>query len=163
SRAGDPHLHTHVLAANLTKGADGRWSALDGRLLYRLSKTVGCVYEAHLRHAMTRDLGVEWGRVSNGIADLVGIPKPVLRLFSKRRAQIEAALEEHGYTSARAAEAAALATRQPKGHANEGPDVRERWWEEAAAVGFGHEQLAAVTGRVVEAEPTVFEAIVDEL
>jgi conjugative relaxase-like TrwC/TraI family protein len=34
SRAGDPHLHTHVLVANLVFGRDGRWSALDARLLY---------------------------------------------------------------------------------------------------------------------------------
>jgi conjugative relaxase-like TrwC/TraI family protein len=34
SRAGDPQLHTHVLAANLGRGPDGHWSALDGRRLY---------------------------------------------------------------------------------------------------------------------------------
>jgi conjugative relaxase-like TrwC/TraI family protein len=34
SRAGDPQLHTHVLVANMVKGADGRWGALDGRLLF---------------------------------------------------------------------------------------------------------------------------------
>lgn len=33
SRAGDPLLHTHVLVANLIHGDDGKWSALDGRLL----------------------------------------------------------------------------------------------------------------------------------
>src|SRR4051812_9761420 len=27
SRAGDPHLHTHVLVANVVHGSDGRWSA----------------------------------------------------------------------------------------------------------------------------------------
>jgi conjugative relaxase-like TrwC/TraI family protein len=32
SRAGDPQLHTHVLIANQSRGVDGRWSALDGRL-----------------------------------------------------------------------------------------------------------------------------------
>jgi conjugative relaxase-like TrwC/TraI family protein len=34
SRAGDPLLHTHVVVANATQGPDGRWSALDGRLVY---------------------------------------------------------------------------------------------------------------------------------
>jgi conjugative relaxase-like TrwC/TraI family protein len=33
SRAGDPQLHSHVLVANLGRGPDGRWSALDGRRL----------------------------------------------------------------------------------------------------------------------------------
>ena len=31
SRAGDPLLHTHVVVANATRAADGRWTALDGR------------------------------------------------------------------------------------------------------------------------------------
>ena len=28
SRAQDPQLHTHVVAANMARGADGRWTAL---------------------------------------------------------------------------------------------------------------------------------------
>ena len=44
----------------------------------------------------------------------MGVPKPVLRAFSRRRAEIEAALEERGTSGPRAAEAAALATRQAK-------------------------------------------------
>src|SRR3712207_5108305 len=35
SRAGDPQLHTHVLVANLTLGADGRWTTLDARASMR--------------------------------------------------------------------------------------------------------------------------------
>src|SRR6266545_5129803 len=35
SRAGDPLLHTHVIVANRVQGPDGRWTALDGRDLYR--------------------------------------------------------------------------------------------------------------------------------
>jgi conjugative relaxase-like TrwC/TraI family protein len=39
SRAGDPQLHTHVLVANLGRGPDGRWSALNGRRLYAHART----------------------------------------------------------------------------------------------------------------------------
>jgi conjugative relaxase-like TrwC/TraI family protein len=39
SRAGDPHLHTHVLVANGTRGGDRRWGALDARHLYLQAKT----------------------------------------------------------------------------------------------------------------------------
>ena len=49
SRAGDPHVHTHVVVANICQGVDGRWGALDGRLLYHHAKTAGYLYEAHLR------------------------------------------------------------------------------------------------------------------
>jgi conjugative relaxase-like TrwC/TraI family protein len=70
SRADDPQLHTHVLVANVTLGVDGRWSALDGRRLYAHGKTAGYVYEARLRAELTRELGVEWVAVRNGIADI---------------------------------------------------------------------------------------------
>ena len=84
SRAGDPHLHTHVLVANMTRGPDGRWATLDGRHLYLHAKTAGYLYEAHLRLELTHRLGVAWGPVVNGIADLEGIPDEVLRAFSTR-------------------------------------------------------------------------------
>jgi conjugative relaxase-like TrwC/TraI family protein len=59
SRAGDPLLHTHVVVGNVARGDDGRWSALDGRLLYRHAKTAGFLYllqveQRLLRHAEAR-------------------------------------------------------------------------------------------------------------
>jgi conjugative relaxase-like TrwC/TraI family protein len=115
SRAGDPQLHTHVLVANLTLGADGRWSALDGRRLYAHAKTAGYLYEAKLRAELTRELGVGWTPVHNGIADIAGVSPAVMRGFSRRRAEIEAELARHGTSSAAAAQAAALRTRRRKG------------------------------------------------
>ena len=41
SRALDPQLHTHVVAANLARGSDGRFTSLYGRLLDRAAKTAG--------------------------------------------------------------------------------------------------------------------------
>jgi conjugative relaxase-like TrwC/TraI family protein len=54
SRAGDPHLHTHVLVANLVLGADGNWGTLDGRRIYAHAKTAGCLYEHRLRALLAR-------------------------------------------------------------------------------------------------------------
>ena len=96
SRLGDPQLHTHVLVANLVEGADGRWSALDGRLLYAHAKTAGYLYEARLRAELTARLGVEWTPVRNGVADIRGVSPTVMRAFSRRRAEIEAELERRG-------------------------------------------------------------------
>ena len=75
SRAGDPQLHTHVLVANLGRGPDGRWSALDGRRLYAQARAASFVYQAVLRAELTRTLGVEWSPVRNGIAEVVGVPE----------------------------------------------------------------------------------------
>lgn len=122
SRAGDPHLHTHVLVANLTRGPEGHWSALDGRYLYALSKTAGYLYEAHLRHDLTTRLGLAWNEVRNGIADVEGIPRALIDDLSQRRHEILERLDTLGWRSARAAQIAALDTRAAK---NPDVDVEE--------------------------------------
>jgi conjugative relaxase-like TrwC/TraI family protein len=101
SRSGDPQLHTHVLVANLARGSDGRWLALDRRRIYAHARAASFVYQAVLRSELTRRLGVEWSPVRKGIAEIVGVPRPVLREFSRRRADIEAALRERGTSGAR--------------------------------------------------------------
>ena len=62
SRAGDPLLHTHVVVANGTRGPDGRWTALDGRPLYRHAKTAGYLYQAVLRAELTSGSASSGGR-----------------------------------------------------------------------------------------------------
>ncbi|HEY2650674.1 MAG TPA: MobF family relaxase, partial [Solirubrobacteraceae bacterium] len=42
SRSLDPQLHTHVVAGNLARGPDGRYTALHATPLYRAAKTAGC-------------------------------------------------------------------------------------------------------------------------
>ncbi len=153
SRAGDPQLHTHVLVANLGRGPDGRWTALDGRRLYAQARTTSFIYQAVLRSELTRRLGVEWMPVRDGIAEIAGVPKPVIRAFSRRRADIEAALQEHVASGARAAEAAALATRRPKDRSVSPDRLAGEWRERAAQLGFGHDELDLVVGRVLERRP----------
>jgi hypothetical protein len=90
SRAEDPQLHTHVVAANMARGADGRWTALDGTQIYRHAKAAGFLYQAHLRAAVRERLPwVRWGPVRNGMAEIEQIAPGVLREFSTRRRQIE--------------------------------------------------------------------------
>jgi len=154
SRAADPHLHTHVVIANLAHSPDdGRWTALDARPLYAWLSPVGHLYEAQLRWELTRRLRVEWGPVRNGIADVAGVPKPVLREFSTRRREIEAHLDEHSHTSARAAQLAAYATRTPKDPGADAVSLVAGWWERAEALGFGPRKLAVVLDRSVTVEP----------
>ena len=147
SRAGDPHLHTHVLVANVTRGTDGRWATLDARHVYLHAKTAGYLYEAHLRAELTRRLGVAWKPVRHGIADLEGIPDAVLRAFSTRRIEIEAEMTARGVSSPRAAEIAALETRQAKDYTVDPRTMIERWWERAAELGIDRETLAATRHR----------------
>jgi conjugative relaxase-like TrwC/TraI family protein len=147
SRPGDPQLHTHVLIANLTLGPDGRWTALDGRHVYRHGKTAGYLYEARLRAELTRRLGVEWGAIHKGIADAARVPRAVLHAFSRRRAEIEAELRRRGKTSADAARVATLATRRAKDRPIAPADLVPEWRERAADLGLHPEAVGALLGR----------------
>ncbi|MEZ5099625.1 MAG: MobF family relaxase [Thermoleophilia bacterium] len=61
SRAGDPQLHTHVIVGNLARSPDGAWRALDGDAILRTHRlAAGYLYQAQLRHELTRALGVDW-------------------------------------------------------------------------------------------------------
>jgi conjugative relaxase-like TrwC/TraI family protein len=133
SRAGDPQLHTHLLVANMTRGSDGRWSALDGRQLYTQAKTAGTLYQAVLRHEL-RDLGLAWTLRDNGLAELAGVPAPVLRAFSRRRVEIELALQAAGQSSRPAAEIAALATRKAKDYGVDPTSLAAEWHARADAL-----------------------------
>ncbi len=92
SRALDPHLHSHVVVANLGRGPDGRFSALDGRGLYAHAGAIGALYHVQFREELRVRLGVEWGPLDRGRADLVGIGPEVRRGFSQRATAIEAEL-----------------------------------------------------------------------
>jgi len=155
SRAGDPQLHTHVLVANVAKGVDGTWSAPDARLLYHHSRTAGFLYQAALRAGLTRALGVRFGEVSRGMAELDGVPKALLRAFSTRRREIEHLMEEAGARSARSAEVAALVTRPAKGPGDAGATavgLRERWLAQVGELGLGPAQEGGALDHVLGVE-----------
>ena len=147
SRLGDPLLHHHVLVANYTRGPDGRWTALDGRVLYAQAKTAGYLYQAALRRELTRRLGVAWQPVANGVADIAGVPRQVVEAFSKRRRQITTRLAERGEHSAKAAQVAALDTRPAKQHQPSDQTLRARWRHEAGQLGFTARTLERTLGQ----------------
>ena len=148
SRALDPQLHTHVVAANLSRGADGRYTALHGTPLYRAAKTAGYLYQAQLRLRVTEALGLEWGAVRSGAAELAAVPGGVLRGFSRRRQEMERAALAGGIGlgSKASGQAAALATRERKRY---GIDTHT-WLEEvrarSAELGFGRAEIDQALG-----------------
>ena len=143
SRAGDPLLHTHVVAGNLTQGPDARWTALDARHLYRHAKTAGFLYQAELRREATERLGLTWGPVERGTADIEGVGRGVIEHFSQRRAEIVAHMVAHGGRSAASAQVAALETRRAKTELD-GDQLREAWRARAAEHGLDARGLARV-------------------
>lgn len=147
SRAGDPAIHTHVVVANMTRQPGGGWSALDARHLYRQAKTAGYLYQAALRAQLSTQLGVRWAGVLNGAADIEGIPRAVIEHFSRRRSEILDHMAERGERSARAAQVAALDTRQGKSYDVPVDRLRAHWRARAGEHGFGPAQLDELLGR----------------
>lgn len=61
SRAGDPHLHTHVVISNKVQTAqDGKWRSLDGRPMHAAVVALSELHEAVFADHMTRMFRVEW-------------------------------------------------------------------------------------------------------
>jgi conjugative relaxase-like TrwC/TraI family protein len=156
SRALDPQLHTHVVAANLARGEDGRYTALHHPSLYRAARTAGYLYQSHLRSLVRDRLGLEWGPVHKGAAELAEVPTDVLRVFSQRRAQVEAAVAERegelGRSSTRAEREAwgAIATRDRKQYGIDTHTWREEITARAAEHGLDREFVEGIVAGGLE-------------
>lgn len=95
SRAGDPHLHTHVVISNKVKTAqDGKWRSLDGRPMHAAVVALSELHEAVFADHMTRTFGVEWesremGRDRNPAWAITAVPETLVSEFSTRSRHIE--------------------------------------------------------------------------
>ena len=92
SRADDPQLHTHLVVSSKVQTVDGRWLALDARMLKRYQRALGGLYQSVLRAELTDRYGVAYGEIVTGQAEIAGVPTELLALFSKRTVQVDDAL-----------------------------------------------------------------------
>jgi conjugative relaxase-like TrwC/TraI family protein len=166
SRSLDPQLHTHVVCANVARGPDGRWTALDGRQLYEHAKTAGYLYQAHLRVEVRERLGLEWGPVTKGAGELEALPAEVLGVFSRRRQEIVEAAREAGVEDLASERGKYLAvlTRERKQYGIETHSWREEVRSRASEHGLDQgaiEQLTA-TGQTRLAAGELGDVTLDE-
>ena len=94
SRAGDPDLHTHVAVSNKVQTLDGRWLALDGRVLFRAKVSASEHYNTRLEVELTRRLGVRFTERPGAagkrlVREVEGIDPALTKTWSRRRAVIE--------------------------------------------------------------------------
>lgn len=95
SRAGDPHLHTHVVISNKVQTAqDGKWRSLDGRPMHAAVVALSELHEAVFADHMTRAFGVEWesrdmGRDRNPAWAISAVPEALVSEFSTRSRHID--------------------------------------------------------------------------
>jgi hypothetical protein len=163
SREGDPLVYTHLVVANRVQGPDGRWTALDGRDVYRHRRAADAIYRAALQRELTRSLGVAWTEADrHGNRELQGVPTELVGAFSKRAEQVNAELERLEKTgrvrTPRLVKWAVHATRKLKEH--EAPEtLYARWRAEAGERGTDPDALIrAVTGRARERDQGPSEA-----
>ena len=94
SRALDPQLHTHLVIPNRVMSPDGRWLALDARLIKLDQQSLSAIYHAGLRSELTRRLGVRWHQPEHGIAEIRDVSNAVLVEFSTRTADVRRRTDE---------------------------------------------------------------------
>lgn len=155
SRCADPQLHTHALVVNKVACTDGTWRTIDATELFHHKKSAGMIYQAALRSEIHSRTGLVFDVAdNNGQAEITGVPSELLKMWSKRTAQIapEAAAKISEYENSlgrsltsgeRAAviKEAVLRTRPGKAHHDAGT-LPDRWVTEAAAAGFDPGQVA---------------------
>ena len=116
NRDGDPNLHTHATVSNKVLGVDGKWSALDARVLYAAGMAGAARYNSLVVEGLRRELGVRFTDRSRGagkapVQEVEDITDAVVADFS-RRADITARTEElaadylasHGHRPGRVAQ-----------------------------------------------------------
>lgn len=90
-----PHLHTHVIAFNMTEAADGQARSLQPHELFRIQSFATAVYQNELEHELRR-LGYTIQRGNNHAPDIKGYTPEYLAAESQRTAQIKQGMEERG-------------------------------------------------------------------
>jgi TrwC relaxase/AAA domain len=91
SRDGDPQLHVHVAIANLVQradGADGAWRALDGAQLFQLKLSVAAAVDREMESRLIRRGYAMVPRADGNGAEVGGVSKDIMGLFSSRNRAI---------------------------------------------------------------------------
>ncbi|KAB1643288.1 MobF family relaxase [Gulosibacter chungangensis] len=152
SRAGDPHLHTHVVISNKVQTVmDSKWRSLDSRPLHAATVALSELHEAVFADHLTRVLGVEWearerGRDRNPAWSIVSVPKPLVDAFSSRSRHIDeekdrliaAYVEKHGRQPSSATiiklRAQATLVTRPEKEIHSLAELTDRWRQRAGVI-----------------------------
>ncbi|MFI6573997.1 MobF family relaxase [Nocardia fluminea] len=152
SRAGDPDLHTHLVVSNNVLRGDGKWGAIDGRMIYRYNVTCSEMYntrlESHLEASLNlvfADRGDRAGK--RPVREVVGVDAELTQEWSKRGRAIRKATatlatkfeQDHGREPTALelvglSQQATLSTRRSKHAARSQAEQRAAWRADAVAI-----------------------------
>ena len=175
SRAGDPHLHTHVVISNKVQTVlDGKWRALDGRPMHAAVVALSELHEAVFADHLTRMLGVSWEardrrRDRNPAWAITGVPEALVKEFSTRARHIDAETDrlienyvaEHGRRPSPATimklRAQATLTTRPEKEVRSLAELTSSWRERAGRV-LGVDATSWARGVTANEEPLLLRA-----
>ena len=168
SRAGDPDLHTHVAVANKVQTLDGRWRAIDGRVLYQAKVSASETYNTALEAHLTQRLGVSFAERPNAdrrkrpVREIVGVDQRLNARWSARRMEINSRRAElaaqfhhdHGrpptpVEAIQLAQQATLETRNAKHEPRSLAEQRATWRAQAAEVLGSDARIAAMIDQAI--------------
>ncbi len=151
SRENDPQMHSHVLAANMTRDKEGQLRTLASTIkqkgavvngsserIYNFQKYYTALYQSQLAHH-SQDLGFQMRGIGNGQFEVEGVPQSVIDAFSTRSQQIAQQALNFGDSQA-ARDTAALDTRKSKTYESD-VSLNARWQQTVRDKGFKPEEL----------------------
>ncbi len=156
----DPHLHTHVVIANMTRRPDSQWRGLDPVEIYRSQGFATAVYRSELAREVQR-LGYRIDVTgADGRWELRGYRREQVMAFSRRRQEIEVEMERQGLNGAAAAQNIAHQSRLSKDGRSE-DELRAEWQARARNYGIMIECVAKNAQRSGSVAPDSRESIAD--
>ncbi|XNH92251.1 conjugative transfer relaxase/helicase TraI (plasmid) [Vibrio cyclitrophicus] len=156
NREDEPHLHTHALNANMTRGTDGKLRSLGTCLhqkddvvngsterIYHNQKYYTSLYQGELAKSAI-ELGYSIRGTGNGLFEVQGVPESTLESVSTRAAQIKEKSQELGLDSQGAKDLIAKTTRQSKSGLT-AQDLHQTWQSKIETTDFNAQQFVAKT------------------
>jgi conjugative relaxase-like TrwC/TraI family protein len=135
--SGHPHLHAHLVLANIGAKADQGWGCLVSSELWRWREALGAGFHLALRSRINAaGFGFRWELGNGGLGEIVSVPSRARSVASSRSLGLRAGARSFGSASSASERAAQGKTRQGTlrsaqasgevltalGHAGWGPD-----------------------------------------
>lgn len=133
----DPHLHSHCIVFNLTRGEDFKWRSMDNRQLYQQKMTIGVIYRHELgRQLQTLGYELDWDR--NGTFEISGYKHEHLKMFSTRRTEIINAVGEDSNVVQKAIACTFTRNRKQYKTLAQSAALRQQWKDRARDINLVH-------------------------
>ncbi|WP_164541052.1 MobF family relaxase [Streptomyces abyssomicinicus] len=140
---GDPHLHRHIVVANMGLCEDGKWRSIanSGKDLYRHASAADAFFKARVRTLTAERFGVRRTQAETTRAwEIDGIPEQLRDAFSRRSALVTEQVGEDA--SLEDKQRLAAVTRRAK-HAADAAGMRDSWRARAENAGVDVDAMVA--------------------